>query len=168
MTRSRFFPVGLALLLALGLLLPAAGCSKSGKNLKPDPSELVTPPNWALTGKTPDIQGVVCAVGVAGPTFFRTDAVEKAGEAARAELARTLSVRVQTAMLDIQSGGGGHKESVSVVQVSSYVNEVVLDGSRIIEVWYDEYGKGFAQKPQFTYALGCIESASISSIMPNP
>lgn len=111
---------------------------------------------------------MVCAIGVAGPTFFRTDAVEKAGDAARTELARTLSVKVQTAMLDVQTTGGGRKESISVVEVSSYVNEVVLDGSRIIEVWYDEYGKGFAQKPNYTYALGCVEAASISSIMPNP
>jgi len=170
MRRSRFPVIRVAPIgaLALAVIIALTGCA--GKGSKPgDPDlEEISPPTWVLTGSPPEITGAVCAIGVAGPTYFRTDAVDSACESARSALARTLSVRVQTAMLDIQTGGGGRRETQSVVEVSSYVNEVVLEGSKIIEVWYDEQGRGFAQKPDYTYALGCIDAGSVSSVMPKP
>jgi len=154
--------------LVLALLFAFVGCAGKGSRTADQDIKEIPPPTWVITGSPPEITGAVCAIGVAGPTYFRTDAVESACESARSALARTLSVRIQTAMLDMQAGGGGKRQTQSVMEVSSYVNEVVLEGSKIIEVWYDERGRGFAQKPEYTYALGCIDAGSISSVTPKP
>ena len=82
-------------------------------------------------------------------------------ENARNELARALRVRIETSTLDIQTEGGGRRASQTVTEVSSYVNEIVLEGSTIIGVWYDRSGEGFARKPRCTYALVCIDKASL-------
>lgn len=155
MTSLRWIPLGI-------LLLLQADCASSGQ--KPEASQSPAPspaPAWALTGEAPELAGSVCAVGLAGPTYFRTDGVEAAEEDARRALAHTLEVSVKTHMLDIQTGGGGGSSGQSVVEVSSFVNEVVIQGSRIVEVWYDAAGRGFAQKPRCTYALVCVEKASL-------
>ena len=49
--------------------------------------------------------------------------------------------------------------------VSTYVNEIVLQGSTIIGVWYDPNGAGFAKKPRCTYALVCIDAASLPTAL---
>jgi len=144
-----------------------AGCSGTGSELMREPGQdEPVPPKWVCTGEAPEITGAVCAVGIAGATYFRSDAVKKAAEEARNELARTVAVRVQTAMLDIQTGGGGRRGSRTIMEVSSFVNEIILEGSRIVEVWHDEYGRGFAGISGYTYALACIDSASLSSALP--
>jgi len=83
--------------------------------------------------------------------------VEAAIENARGELARTLQVRVETSTLDVQTDRGSGRESQTVIEVSSYVNEIVLQGSTIIDVWYDKRGEGFAKKSRCTYALVCMD-----------
>jgi len=158
-------PLGSVLrpVLLLGWLLLPLGCAGTGHPpTDAEPGARVPPPGWALTGNSPDLPGSVCAVGIAGPTFFRFDAVETACDAARSGLARTLRVRIHTTSLDIQTGESGSRDSQSVMQVASYVNDLVLEGSRIVEVWYDESGAGFARKPNYTYALACIDEASVS------
>ncbi len=155
----------LACLLGLLLITGCAGTGKKGTH----PSDEVPPeaPQWALTGNSPDLPGSVCAVGIAGPTFFRFDAVETACDAARTALASTLKVKIHSTSLDIQTAESGMRDSQTVVEVSSYVNDLVLEGSRIIEVWYDEGGNGFARKQNYTYALACIDEASVS-VPPSP
>jgi hypothetical protein len=112
-------------------------------------------------------QWPVCAIGLGGPTYFRADGVESAIENARGELARTLQVQIETRTLDVQTERGGHRESQTVTEVSAYVSEIVLERSTIIGVWYDKAGKGFARKPRCTYALVCIDEASLpNSISP--
>ena len=116
------------------------------------------PPEWVRTGQAPQVSGSVCAVGVSGPTFFRTDAVIRAEEEARGALARTLTVKIHTGMIHIQDESGGVMDRQTVFEVSAYANEKVLEGARIMEVWFDEPGWGFAQKPEYTYALACIDA----------
>ena len=110
-------------------------------------------------------QWPVCAIGLGGPTYFRADGAEGAIDNARSELGRTLQVRIETRTLDIQTQDGGRRESQTVTQVSSYVNETVLQGSTIIGVWYDQAGEGFAKKPRCTYALVCIDEASLPAAL---
>jgi hypothetical protein len=101
-------------------------------------------------------------VGFAGPTYFRGDGVEAAVERARNELARTLRIRIETSTLDIQTEGGGRRASQTVTEVTSHVNEIVLEGSTIVGVWYDKSGEGFAGKPRCTYALVCVDEDSLT------
>ncbi len=147
------------------LLLPVlAACSGSAPERPAVEPEIPRPPppGWALTGRVPDEGGRrLCAIGIAGPTYFRNDAVEAAAENARGELARSIQVRISTATLDIQRHGGGGTTSQTVVEVSSSVNRLVLEGSTIASVWYDEAGVGFAHKPRCTYALVCIDGAAL-------
>ena len=152
-----------SLILALVLSCGAAGCAAARiEGPGSGPAEDATPPDWVITGSPPDVrEWPVCAVGFAGPTYFRADGVEAAVESARNELARTLQVRIETRTLDIQTEGGGRRESQTVTEVSSYVNEIVLQGSTIVGVWYDKAGEGFAKHPRCTYALVCIDAASV-------
>lgn len=153
--------------MALGLLCLVLACSSSGpEQLKGPGPDTRKAPKWVCTGEAPDIPGALCAVGIAGATYFRSDAVKKAAEEARDELARSVSVKVQTAMFDVETGGGDRKEFRSVMEVSSFVNEIILEGSRIVEVWHDEQGLGFAKQPGYTYALACIDSTSLAPAMP--
>ncbi len=159
--------ISLFIAMALCLLCLALACSGSGpeqlRGPSPNPQKA---PKWVCTGEPPNIPGTLCAVGIAGATYFRSDAVKKAVEEARNELARSVVVKVQTAMLDVQTGGGGRKEYQSIMEVSSFVNEVVLEGSRIVEVWHDKHGMGFAKQPGYTYALICIDSTSFAPAIP--
>jgi len=146
----------LVLLIALcGVFTACAG----KKTIDSEPS-FPDPPEWVRTGQAPQVSGSICAVGVAGPTFFRTDAVMRAEEEARGALARTLTVKIHTGMIHIQDEDGGVMDRQTVFEVSAYANEKVLEGARIMEVWFDEPGWGFAQKPEYTYALACIDATT--------
>ncbi len=147
-----------------GFCLLILGCFGTGTETTPDTIlEAPPPPEWALTGKTPEISGEICAIGVAGPTFFKTDAKKIAAEEARCELARTIHVKIETNTIDIQINDRGLKDTQTVFEVSSYLNDIIMEGSRIIEIWYDKHGKGFIQKPNCTYVITCIEKNAISS-----
>jgi hypothetical protein len=164
--RRRGSAISWFLLLSAGLftLLLLPGCAGKGKKTAgPDVEAPKEAPHWAVTGNSPNPSGSVCAVGIAGPTFFRFDAVEIACDAARSALARTLKVKIHTTSLDIQTTESGMKDSQTVLEVSSYINDLVLEGSRIVEVWYDEAGTGFARKQNYTYALACIDESAVSS-----
>ncbi len=150
--------------LLIVFLLLWSGCAGSGKKFVEQGNEpRKDAPPWALTGNSPHQPGLVCAVGIAGPTFFRFDAVETASDAARSALARTFRVQILASTIDIQTTEGGGRDSQTVVQVASHVNDMVLERSRIVEMWYDEWGTGFVKKPQYTYALACMDEASVSA-----
>lgn len=150
-------------ILAVALSWGTTGCTATRPDSAGTPAaEESPPPLWGITGRAPELpQWPVCAIGLGGPTYFRGDGVEAAIENARSELARTLQVRIETRTLDIQTEGGGRRESQTVTEVSSYVNDIVLQGSTIIGLWYDKTGEGFAKKPRCTYALVCIDEASL-------
>ena len=135
-------------------LIPA--CSQK-EVITPSP-EFPEPPEWVRTGEAPQIAGAICAIGVAGPTYFRTDAVTSAEEQARGALAKSMAVKISSGMIHIQNEDGGVMDTQTVFEVSAYANEMVLEGSRIMEVWFDEPGWGFAKKPEYTYALACIDA----------
>ena len=118
-------------------------------------------PEWALTGNAPETQGSICAVAVAGPTYFRTDGVEAASERARSALAKTLEVEIRSNMVDLQTHDASAHEYQSIVEVSTFASELVLHGAEIVEIWYDEKGIGFGQKPRCIYVLACMDSGSL-------
>ena len=106
-------------------------------------------------------------MGFAGPAYFRKDGIEMASEKARVELALTMEVKIQKSVLDIQrNSGNGTRDSQSIMEVTASFNDLILEGSKIVEIWYDEEGKGFGRRPRSTYALACIDLASIPRSAP--
>ncbi len=120
-------------------LVPEGSLKKAGKDA----------PEWVL--RTPRMQGNVCAVGAVDPTFFRDDGIVRAKEAARAELARTVQVKINSVFLDVAENDGSW-----VRQVIDSTSEVVLSGAEILEVWYDEAGS--VQRRGMTWALACMKT----------
>lgn len=120
-------------------LVPEGSLKKAGKDA----------PEWVL--RTPRMQGNVCAVGAVDPTFFRDDGIERAKEAARAELARTVQVKINSVFLDVAENDGSW-----VRQVIDSTSEVVLSGAEVLEVWYDETGS--VQRRGMTWALACMKT----------
>lgn len=120
-------------------LVPEGSVKKAGKDA----------PEWVL--RTPRMQGNVCAVGAVDPTFFRDDGIERAKEAARAELARTVQVKINSVFLDVSENDGSW-----VRQVIDSTSEVVLSGAEVLEVWYDETGS--VQRRGMTWALACMKT----------
>jgi hypothetical protein len=110
-------------------------------------------PDWVM--HTPSMPKKVCAVGAVDPTFYRDDARSNASDAARAELAKTIQVKISTVMYDeINSHGGGWTEEVSVQQIVGSISDVVLSGAQVVEVWFDEHG--VVDREGMTFALACM------------
>lgn len=112
-----------------------------------------TPPDWIT--KEPKIEDMICAVGTSEPTFYIEDAKRYAGENARKELARNLSIEINTIMVDIMSDKGGSVDEATVTQVSSWATSAVIENSKIMGYWYDAEG-GVSPKKNITYALCCM------------
>jgi len=100
------------------------------------------------------MKGNICAVGAVDPTFFRQDGRVNAGESARAELARTIQVKVTAVMYDEQTTHGQWVDQAIVQEVIGSVSEVVLSGAQVMEVWYDDHGA--VSRRGMTYALACM------------
>lgn len=120
-------------------LVPEGSTKKAGRDA----------PDWVL--RTPRMPGNVCAVGAVDPTFFRDQGIENAKEAARAELARTVQVKINSMFLDVAENDGSW-----VRQVIDSTSEVVLSGAEVLEVWYDETGS--VQRRGMTWALACMKT----------
>jgi len=112
------------------------------------------PPSWV--DHMGDTKGKLCAMGTAEPTFYREDGKIYAAENARAQLAQTLSVRVQTVMVDIQTSNSQDVDQAYVMQAQSFATDAVIAGAQIISYWYDETGSRGRSKA--TYALACIDT----------
>jgi hypothetical protein len=111
------------------------------------------PPDWVI--RTPNIKGMICSVGMSGPTYYESDAKLYAAENARKELARTLSIEIKTIMIDIATERGNSIDEATVMQVSSWATSAVVENSTIIEYWHDAEGI-VSQRKDVTYALGCM------------
>ncbi len=111
------------------------------------------PPEW-VSGEQ-KVQGMICAVGMSGPTYYKDEAKGYALEDARAELARTLSVNIETIMVDITSDKGSRIGEATVTQMSSWASSVVLESSEAKGYWYDSDGLVTGRK-NITFALVCM------------
>lgn len=112
-------------------------------------------PEWVL--RTPQMENSLCAVGSSEPTYYRDDAKLAAAESARKELARSLSIEVNTVMIDFATEGGESLEEGSAVRVSSWATDEVLNRSVVIEYWFDSTGVASGGKENITYALACMD-----------
>ncbi len=120
----------------------------------PPPPPDVEIPGWVL--RMPPKKGRICATGAVDPTFFRQDGRTSAAETARAELARTIQVKVTAFMVDEQTNYGGYVDQVIVTEVITSVSEAVISGAEILEYWYDEFGN--VSKKGMTYAFACMRT----------
>ncbi len=111
------------------------------------------PPDWVL--KTPDMEGRICSVGMSDPTFFEEDAKINAAEIARKELAKTLSIDINTIMIDFASGKGDSVDTANVMQISSWASSAVVQNAEVLEYWCDTKGL-VSEKKNSTYALSCM------------
>ena len=105
---------------------------------------------------------MICAVGLGGPTYFKDDAQIHAAENGRKELAKFLSIRIHTIMLDVSTPTGSTVDEATVMQVSSWSTAVSLEKSQVIEYWYDAVGAMPAGK-KMTYALCCLSKKQYKS-----
>jgi uncharacterized protein YcfL len=111
------------------------------------------PPAW-VNGEQ-QIEGMICAVGMSGPTYFRDEAKGYALDDARAELARTLSVNIETIMVEITSDKGSRIDEATVTQMSSWASTVVLENSEAQGYWYDSDGVVTGRK-NITFTYVCM------------
>jgi len=113
----------------------------------------VAPPEWVV--KEPRMKGMICAVGMSEPTYYRDEAKDNAAGQARAELARALSVQIESIMVDITSDRGTEIDEATVMQVSSWTSSLVLENSEPRGYWYDAEGI-VAGRRGVTFALVCM------------
>ena len=124
-----------------------SGCQTAG-----DVKVINDPPSW-LRGE-PKVEGMICAVGMSEPTYFKKDAWKYAAENARKALARTLSIEINTLMIDISSEKGSSINEGTVMEVSSWATNAVVQDSEILEYWHD--AEGVLSRNNITYALACM------------
>src|SRR5205809_7336227 len=116
------------------LLVLLIACA--GKAAEPPPAPAPSVPQWV--DRMPDQKGKLCALGTAEPTFFREDGKTYAADAARNQLAMTLSVRVQSVMLDIQTSNSQSVDQAYVMQAQSFATDAVVAGWQVGSYWYDD------------------------------
>jgi len=105
---------------------------------------------------------MICAVGISGPTYFKDDAQSYAAENGRKELAKFLSIRIETIMVDVATATGSTVDEATVMQVSSWSTAASLEYSQVIEYWYDTDGV-MPAGGKMTYALCCLSKKQYKS-----
>jgi hypothetical protein len=135
--------------------LAVSGCAGSAPAPASEPLVASDPvPAWVRTPTAGPSE--LCAVGAVDRTYFAQDAHRLAAEAARAELARTIEVRVESVMLDYQSTEGSWVRRSDVVSVVESVADGVVHGAEVRATWRDDRGAVLA--PGMTYALACLRT----------
>jgi hypothetical protein len=109
----------------------------------------------------------VYAIGTCPKTYYQTDSEAKALENARAELARSISIRVKTTVIDRQelqgqTGTVQQTSSEQSSQVDETVSEAVLKGSEVVAYWKDE--QGVVGEAGTTFCLARIKNAELESL----
>lgn len=127
----------------------AAGCGVKGGAEKP----VTAVPQWVK--RTPHGSGTLCAVGTSEPTYFAEDAKPSAAENARKEIAKTISVTINTIMVERATESRFRVDEATVSTVSSWATEQAVEGAVIKEYWYDKDGV-VSQIKGVTYALACV------------
>ena len=121
----------------------------------PPESEKPTPaPVWVSS--VPQPKGQVCATGAVDPTYYRQDGRTRAAEAARNELARSIEVHITSVMVDVETSRGGSVNQYIVSEVTSLVENGVVQGAEVVSYWYDPVGS--VSRRGMTYALACIRT----------
>ena len=121
----------------------------------PPESERPTPaPAWVQA--VPQPKGQLCATGAVDPTYYRQDGRTMAAEAARNELARSIQVTITSIMVDVETSRGGSVNQYIVSEVTSFVENGVVQGAEIVSYWYDPLGA--VSRRGMTYALACIRT----------
>jgi hypothetical protein len=137
--------------LAVGLLLAlGAGC---GAGTRATRDREAPPPGWV--DRLPLRTGVMCAVGLSGPTLYQPDCIKNAADNARGHLADNISSTIRTVTLDVSDGGGGYFDRSVFVQGSESASTAVLEGSLIEAQWVDFAGQKGDARGCFT--LVCID-----------
>jgi hypothetical protein len=113
-------------------------------------------PEWVRTTKLSEDK--ICAVGSCEQTFYQENAKPCAADNAREALAKSVSVQVQSIMLDVNKNGRQSVDSAGISSVSGYVSDTVLREAIISQYWYDAEGKVLRGA---TYALACIPKSKI-------
>jgi outer membrane murein-binding lipoprotein Lpp len=123
--------------LALGGML-LTGCSQTAKKIDNEAlqEEFENAPEWVLTGHVKETTSAVgsARIGKGGLQFARTEALA----AARDELARQLSVKVETLINNFaQQTGIGNDQMLDAFskQVSRQITNETLAGSRQQDIW---------------------------------
>jgi len=119
-------------------------------------------PGWV--DRLPKRQGVLCAVGYSGPTFYQQDCVGNAATNARGHLSDTISATIRTVTLDISDGTRGSFSRDVFVEGSESISNTVLQGSEVEAQWMDMQGQRGATGG--CYAMVCIDpSKPVQSFM---
>ncbi len=126
------------------------------------PTDNSSPPSWLI--EIPQDDEYIYAIGSCSKTYRRKDAKERALENARVELSRSVSLDIQSVLLDIHSSRESKERSSIYEQrvtfrLDKYVSEAVLSGSQAVAFWYDK--KGVAGEKGITYALVRISKKGI-------
>jgi len=140
--------------IAMSVIL--VGCAGHKSTAAVNAGPMIAVPAWV--DRVPDMKGKICALGSAEPTFYREDGKIYAAENARTQLAYTLSLRVESVMVDIQSTNASENyvDQQYVTQAQTYATDAVVAGAQVISYWYDETGVRGRQRA--TYALGCLDT----------
>lgn len=117
-------------------------------------------PDWVE--RTPIEPGRLYAVGMVGRTLFSEDGRRNAADAARKELARSLSSRIESVLLHIErTRRPGFLGEAGIVSATSWATDLVVNGSQIREYWVDSKGLVPEGESGATYALAVIELATV-------
>jgi len=143
------------------LFVIVVGCASTPlKEPSPAKEEGRSPdiPAWVST--LPRDSTYIYAIGTCPKTYYKADAEAKALENARAELARSISIKVKSTVIDRQElqGQTGTFQQTSgeqSSQIDETVSEAVLKGSEVVAYWRDE--KGIVGEAGTTYCLARIK-----------
>lgn len=142
----------LLIILSIIIVLYAPGCQTAQKQpVKAAPA--INIPDWIRS--EPKIEGMICAIGSSGPTYYKDDAKEYAAENARKELAKTLQIKIDSFLIDYSNEKGTTIDEATVAQITSTATSAVVENSKVIDYWYDEEGIAVKGK-KFSFALCCM------------
>lgn len=154
--------------IAILSMLVMAGCvhSQAAGHTAP-PGEVVrgkpATPAPAWVNNPPEANDAVYAVGVSGPTFYPEDSAKYAAQNARAELGRTISSTVTSALLAVASSDGTYVDTASASQATHEYSEALVEDAVIVATWVDRSGS-YSGVSGTTYALVKIDKSKMAAV----
>jgi len=134
--------------------LGCGGAQKEDSASNPQMNELSSAPDWVYKdcqqhfSNTTETGNVVCGVGYTSGITSRSLARSAAAARGRTEIARVLSVKVQSVLIDYQAAKGAADGTVSSEQqiqdMAQQVTDISLQGSRMVESWISPKGDFYA------------------------